>query len=132
MKIVILGCGRVGAHLATLLDREGHKVTILDINPNSFTRLPSSFNGTTLLGNGADKEMLETAGIREADAFIALTQEDNLNIMAAQMAKHLFNVPMAVCRVYDPLRSETFLSLGLETYSPTIILAQLIKEKVVG
>lgn len=130
MKIIIMGCGRVGARLAGLLAAEGHKVTILDINAYSFRRLPADFGGTALLGNGVDEDALKKAGIQEANAFIAVTQGDNRNIMAAQIAKHIFNVPRVLCRIYDPLRQELYETLGLETISPTKIFAQLLKEKL--
>ncbi len=104
MKVVIMGCGRVGAQLATLLEADGHTVTVLDKNASSFHRLPSNFSGTALLGNGVDEEALRRAGIEEADAFVAVTQGDNRNVMAAQIAKHVFNVPRVLCRIYDPLR----------------------------
>ena len=130
MKVVIMGCGRVGARLAGLLDIEGHGVTILDIDAYSFRRLPAEFGGTALVGNGIEEESLKKAGIEEADAFVALTQGDNRNIMAAQIAKHIFNVPRVLCRTYDPLRRELFASLGIETFSPTTIFAQMLKEKL--
>jgi len=130
MKIVIMGCGRVGAQLAGLLDAEGHAVTVLDIDSYSFRRLPPEFNGTALIGSGANEEMLKKAGIEEADIFVALTQGDNRNVMAAQIAKHIFNVPRVVCRIYDPLRQELYNTLGLETFSPTTIFAQMLKEKL--
>ena len=132
MKVVIMGCGRVGAQLASLLDREKHTVTILDTDAYSFRRLPPDFNGTALLGNGIDQEVLKRAGIEEADAFFALTQGDNRNVMAAQIAKHIFSVPRVVCRIYDPLRQELYSTLGLEAFSPTTIFAQMLKEKLVG
>ncbi|MBA7646992.1 hypothetical protein ES703_54760 [subsurface metagenome] len=130
MKIVIMGCGRVGAQLARLLDAEGHAVTVLDIDSYSFRRLPPEFNGTALIGSGANEETLKKAGIEEADIFVALTQGDNRNVMAAQIAKHIFNVPRVVCRIYDPLRQELYNTLGLETFSPTTIFAQMLKEKL--
>jgi len=130
MKIVIMGCGRVGAQLAGLLDAEGHAVTVLDIDSYSFRRLPPEFNGTALIGSGADEETLKKAGIEEADIFVALTQGDNRNVMAAQIAKHIFNVPRVVCRIYDPLRQELYNTLGLETFSPTTIFAQMLKGKL--
>jgi len=130
MKVVIMGCGRVGARLAGLLDSDGHSVTILDNDAYSFRRLPSDFNGTALVGNGLDQEALKRAGIEEADAFVVLTQGDNRNVMAAQIAKHIFNVPKVVCRIYDPLRQELYSTLGLETLSPTTIFAQMLKEKL--
>ncbi|HEY93147.1 MAG TPA: TrkA family potassium uptake protein [Dehalococcoidia bacterium] len=132
MKVVIMGCGRVGAQLAALLDAEGHLVTTLDTDAYSFRRLPPDFNGTALLGNGIDEEALIRAGIEEADAFVAVTQGDNRNVMAAQIAKHVFNVPRVICRIYDPLRQELYSTLGLEAFSPTTIFAQLLKEKLVS
>jgi len=130
MKIVIMGCGRVGAQLAGLLDTDGHEVTILDTDAYSFRRLAPTFGGTALIGNGVDEAALRRAGIEGADVFVALTQGDNRNVMAAQIAKHIFNVPRVICRIYDPLRQELYDTLGIEAFSPTTIFAQLIKEKI--
>ncbi len=130
MKIIIMGCGRVGARLATLLDSEEHQVTILDTNTYSFRRLPPTFNGTALVGNGLDEEALKKAGIEQADAFVVVTQGDNRNVMAAQIAKHIFNVPKVICRIYDPLRRDLYSTLGLEAISPTTVFAQILKEKL--
>jgi len=130
MKVVIMGCGRVGAQLAALLDSDGHSVTILDTDAYSFRRLPPNFSGTALVGNGTDEEALKRAGIEEADAFVTLTQGDNRNVMAAQIAKHIFGVPKVICRIYDPIRQELYNTLGLETFSPTTIFAQMLKEKL--
>ena len=127
-----MGCGRVGAQLAGLLAADGHTVTVLDNDAYSFRRLPPDFNGTALVGNGLDEEVLKRAGIEEADAFVVVTQGDNRNVMAAQMAKHIFNVPKVVCRIYDPLRQELYNTLGLETISPTTVFAQILKEKLEG
>jgi trk system potassium uptake protein TrkA len=132
MKVVIMGCGRVGAQLAVLLDAEGHTVTVLDTDAYSFRRLPPDFGGTALVGNGLDQEALKRAGIEEADAFVVVTQGDNRNVMAAQIAKHIFNVPRVICRIYDPLRQELYQTLGLEAISPTTVFAQLLKEKLGG
>lgn len=132
MKVVIMGCGRVGAQLAGLLDADGHAVTILDTDPYSFRRLPPDFKGTALVGNGIDEEALKKAGIKGADVFVALTQGDNRNVMAAQIAKHIFNVPRVICRIYDPLRQELYITLGVEAISPTTIFAQMLKEKLEG
>jgi trk system potassium uptake protein TrkA len=130
MKVVIMGCGRVGAQLAGLLDNDGHSVTILDTDAYSFRRLPPTFSGTALLGNGLNEEALKKAGIEEADAFVAVTQGDNRNVMASQIAKHIFNVPRVICRIYDPLRQELYSTLGLEAFSPTTIFAQILREKL--
>ena len=130
MKIVIMGCGRVGAQLAELLDADGHEVTILDTDAYSFRRLASTFGGSALIGNGIDEATLRRAGIEQADAFVALTQGDNRNVMAAQIAKHIFNVPRVISRIYDPLRRDIYETLGIEAFSPTTIFAQLVKEKI--
>ena len=130
MKVVIMGCGRVGAQLAGLLDADGHSVTILDTDAYSFRRLPPKFGGTALIGNGINEEALKKAGIEEADAFVAVTQGDNRNVMAAQIAKHIFNVPKVISRIYDPLRQELYSTLGLEAISPTTIFAQILKERL--
>ena len=132
MKIIIMGCGRVGAQLASLLDAEKHNVTVLDVDAHSFRRLPPAFGGTALLGDGTDEEMLKKAGVEGADAFVAVTQGDNRNVMAAQMAKHMFNVPKVICRIYDPLRKDIYEALGLEAISPTTVFAQLLKEKLLA
>jgi trk system potassium uptake protein TrkA len=132
MKILIMGCGRVGARLASLLDEDGHQVTVLDKDTYSFRRLPPSFSGTALFGNGTDEEALKKGGIEDVDIFVAVTQGDNRNVMACQVAKHIFKVPRVVCRIYDPLREEMYSALGLETISPTKIIAQLLREKIEG
>jgi len=103
------------------MSRAGHEVTILDINPSSFRRLDEDFSGTTMVGNGIDVDVLRRAGIERADAFAAATQGDNRNIMASQVARHIFRVPKVVSRIYDPLRQETFGFLGIEAISPTVM-----------
>ena len=127
-----MGCGRVGAQLAGLLATDGHSVTVLDNDAYSFRRLPPDFSGTALIGNGLDQEVLKRAGIEEADAFVVVTQGDNRNVMAAQIAKHIFNVPRVICRIYDPLRRDLYDTLGLEAISPTTVFAQILKEKLEG
>jgi len=125
-----MGCGRVGAQLAVSLDADGHQVTVMDNDSYSFRRLPPTFGGTALFGQGLNREALRKAGIEEADVFVALTQGDNRNVMSCQIAKHIFNVPRVMCRIYDPLREEMYSTLGLETISPTKVFAQLLKEKL--
>jgi trk system potassium uptake protein len=132
MQILIMGCGRTGAQLASMLDVEGHQITILDINDVSFRRLPPGFKGNALVGDGTNEDTLRKAGIENADAFVAVTQGDNRNIMAAQVAKYIFHVPKVLLRVYDPLRRELYNSLGLEAFSPTTIFAQLLKDNLVN
>jgi len=130
MKVVIMGCGRVGSQLASDMDADGHDVTILDIEDYSFRRLAPNFGGTALLGNGTEEDSLRRAGIEGADAFVAVTQGDNRNVMAAQISKHIFNVPKVICRIYDPLRQELYSTLGLEAFSPTTILTKMLRERL--
>lgn len=132
MKIVILGCGRVGATLATMMDHAGHTVTIIDASGDSFQRLDADFRGETVLGNGIDGEVLIRAGIKDADAFAAVTNGDNRNIMASQIAKEIFKVKKVVCRIYDPIRQSTYNELGLESISPTIVGAELLFGAITG
>jgi len=128
MFIIIMGCGRVGARVASQLSRSGHEVTILDLTEKAFSRLDPDFAGTTLVGNGLDVDVLRRAGIERADAFAAVTQGDNRNIMTSQVARHIFNVPKVVTRIYDPLRQETFELLGIEAISPTVLGADRFLE----
>jgi trk system potassium uptake protein TrkA len=130
MRIIIMGCGRTGAELAGLLDKEGHNVTVVDLLSYAFRRLPQGFKGSTLVGKGIDQDVLRRAGIEQADGFVAVTQGDNRNVMAAQIAKHIFNVPRVVCRLYDPLRAEFYTELGLFTFNPTSLGASLLKESL--
>lgn len=131
MRVVILGCGRVGSSLARMLDAEGHEVTIVDQNADQFRRLGPEFHGSALIGNGIDEDVLRRAGIEHADAFAATTNGDNTNIMTAQMAKHLFHVPHVIARLYDPIREETYRLLGLETFCPTTVGAKMMKDLIV-
>jgi trk system potassium uptake protein TrkA len=132
VRVVILGCGRVGAQLAHLLDQAGHAVTIIDSSNDSFQRLDSQFGGDKIQGNGTDEEVLRRAGIEQADAFAAVTNGDNRNIMASQIAKEIFHVKKVVCRIYDPIRQDIYKDLGLETFSPTIIGAEFLMHKLEG
>ena len=126
-----MGCGRVGSRLALQLVQEDHDVTIIDQSGSAFARLGENFPGTALIGNGIDEDMLKRAGIEEADAFCALTNGDNRNIMSAQMAQHVFNVPKVVCRIYDPIRYEVYKSLGLGSICPTVIGTDTVHEILV-
>jgi trk system potassium uptake protein TrkA len=125
-----MGCSRVGAQLAAMMDAEGHKVTVMDVDPFSFKRLPPTFNGTALVGNGLDEDSLKKAEIEQADVFVAVTQGDNRNVMACQIAKHIYKVPKVVCRIYDPIREEMYRDLGLHTVSPTKLVAKLLREQI--
>ena len=130
MRIMIMGCGRVGARLATIMDAEGHSVTILDTNPQAFSRLPHDFHGVPVTGDATNFDVLTQNGVERADVFVAVTQGDNRNIMASQIAKVMFKVPKVVTRIYDPIRQEIFTDLGLETYSPTTVVTRMIRESI--
>jgi trk system potassium uptake protein TrkA len=133
MRVVIMGCGRAGSRLAAELDREGHDVTTIDINEYQFARfLPESYGGRKIVGNGIDQDVLRRAGIEGADAFIAVTAGDNRNVMAAQVAKHIFGVQRVVCRIYDPIREEMYHKLGLRTISPTRVMTGLLKDALLA
>ncbi len=130
MKAVIMGCGRVGARVAGLLDHTGNKVTVIDTDSRAFRRLPAGFGGETIIGTGIDEDILRKAGIEHADAFIAVTNGDNRNIMASQVAKLIFNVPEVVCRIYDPVREDTYRRLGLTTVCPTTTISAIVLDHV--
>lgn len=131
MHVIIVGCGRVGAELAKLLAGEGHNVVVVDRNPASFERLGGTFNGLTIVGNGFDLSLLKEAGIEKADAFCALTNGDNTNLVSSQVAKRIFNVPKVIARVYDPQRARIYSALGLDIISGTILFAAMLRDKII-
>ena len=132
MRVVILGCGRVGSGMARSLAAQGHHVTVIDKDPDAFRRLGESFAGDVVRGLGIDADVLEEAGIRSADAFLAVTSGDNSNVMAAQMAKELYTVPKVLCRVYDPVRAHAYHQLGIQTICPTTVSLELFRRYLFG
>ena len=126
MRVIIVGCGRVGARVASELDQGGENVTVMDISPRAFTRLPASFKGETVRGNGTDEDTMRSAGADQADIVMTLTEGDNRNALAAQLAKHRFDVPRVIAKINDPLRGEAYRALGLETICRTIILGDAL------
>ena len=128
MRVVILGCGRVGAYLAKTLVADGHQVTVIDKDGAAFARLGPDFPGNLVTGTGIDEDVLREAGIERADALVAVTNGDNTNVMAAQVARETFGVRRVVCRIYDPWREQIYHELGLETICPTLWGAGRIKE----
>ncbi len=131
MYVIIVGCGRVGSELAKLLSNEGHDVVIIDKNQSSFDRLGGTFNGLMLVGNGFDLGLLKRAGIEKADAFCAVTNGDNTNLVSAQAAKKIFKVPKVIARVYDPQRAHVYAALGLDIISGTILFASMLRDKII-
>ena len=117
MHYVIMGCGRVGAELTVQLSKAGHSVTVVDKRQEAFDRLPPEFNAKTVVGVGFDREVLEEAGIREADGFMAVSNGDNSNIVSARIAREYFRVPNVVARIYDPRRAEIYERLNIPTVS---------------
>jgi trk system potassium uptake protein TrkA len=126
MRIIIVGCGRVGARVAAELDKRGEQVTVIDIRQPAFSRLPSSFGGETMRGNGTDEDVIRSAGAEQADLLMALTEGDNRNALAAQLGKHTFGIPRVIAKINDPLRGEAYRALGLETICRTIILGDAL------
>ena len=118
MKLIIIGCGGVGAGLAQTLSQRGHAVTMVDKDPVTFERLGSMFKGQTVLGGGLDREVLLQAGIERADGLAAVTGSDETNVVAARLARQVFRVPRVVARLYDPRKAEVYRRLGLQTINP--------------
>lgn len=115
MRVVIMGCGRVGSSLALAMQKRGHEVVIIDRNATAFARLGDSFTGTTVVGVGFDRDVLTRAGIEHADAFAAVSSGDNSNIIAARVARETFDVERVVARIYDARRAEVYERLGIPT-----------------
>jgi trk system potassium uptake protein TrkA len=127
MRYLIVGCGRVGSTLAKLLVAE-HDVVVVDENPAAFKRLGARFGGGVEVGTGIDYDVLKRAGAERADGFIAVTDGDNRNVMAALIAQRMFRIPKIVARIYDPPRGQLYRDLGIETVCPTTFGAQLIRD----
>ncbi len=128
MRIIIMGCGRVGEQLAHLLDEENHQVAVIDYDPRALARLGPNFKGQKITGVGFDREVLVKAGIEQADAFAATSSSDNANIVAARIAHNIFHVPRVVARLFDPQRAEIYRRLGMLTISSTTWGAERLRE----
>jgi trk system potassium uptake protein TrkA len=126
VNIVIVGCGRVGAGLAADLDTRGNQVTIIDLSTAAFERLPSTFAGEAIRGDGTDEDTLRRAGAGGADVFLALTEGDNRNVMAAQLAVEALGVQRVVAKVNDTVRAEAYADLGIATICRTELMAHAL------
>lgn len=126
MKVVIVGCGRVGALLAATFEAASHDVSIIDTSTTAFDRLPSSFRGTVIRGNGTDEAILRRAGAQDCDLFLSLTEGDNRNVMSAQLAAEVFGARKSVAKINDPVRAEAYAELGIATICRTSIMADTI------
>jgi trk system potassium uptake protein TrkA len=131
MRYLIVGCGRVGSALAKLLDADGHEVIVVDENAGAFKRLGQKFKGHVVVGTGIDYDVLKRAGASAADGFIAVTNGDNRNIMAALIAQRMFKIKRIVARIYDPPRGQMYRELGVQTVCPTTVGAKLIRDVLI-
>lgn len=130
MYVIIMGCGRLGAELAMILEKDGHEVAVLDIDKYAFDHLTPEFRGRKILGDGTDQDTLRRAGAERADAFVAATRGDNRNALAAQVAQYVFQIGRVASVIFDPMREEVYRSLGLRTINPTKLEAQLLRESI--
>ena len=128
MKIMIIGCGRMGAGLALSLTRSGHQVTVIDNDPAAFERLEPAFRGRTLEGEALGREVLIPGGIEQVDALAALTPNDSINLVVARLAREMFKVPKVIARMYDPSQSEIYRRLGVQTISTVSLSIQRLSE----
>jgi trk system potassium uptake protein TrkA len=126
MNVVIVGCGRVGATLAADLDARGNRVTILDLKTNAFERLPATFGGNAVRGDGTDEDTLRRSGLDEADVFLTLTEGDNRNVMAAQLAVEAFGVKRVAAKINDPVRASAYAELGIATICRTDLMTHAL------
>ncbi len=126
MNVVIVGCGRVGATLAGDLDAKGHRVTIVDISTRAFERLPATFGGSAVRGDGTDEDTLRRIGAAEADVFLALTEGDNRNVMAAQLATEVLEVKQVVAKINDVVRAKAYAELGIATVCRTDLMTHAL------
>ena len=128
----MVGCGRVGQQLVKDFTRDGHTVSVVDRDPSAFARVPDDFPAQLIIGTGMDEDVLGSAGIEAADSFVAVTEDDNTNIMAAEIAHVIYKVPRVVVRIYDPERAEIYGGFGLDVICPTLAVARLIEERVLS
>jgi trk system potassium uptake protein TrkA len=128
MRAVIVGCGRVGADLADELDRAGWQVLIIDMSSAAFDRLPTTFTGTALRGDGTDEDILRHAGAEGADLFLAMTEGDNRNVMAAQLGVEVLGARQTVAKINDPVRAEAYAHLGIATLCRTNLMTSAVLE----
>ncbi len=132
LYIVIVGCGRLGSGLANQLSRIGHSVVVIDSDEDTFEGLSSDFSGFRIVGDATQLAVLKQAKLKDADIFFATTHGDNVNLMVAQVARKLFNVPQVLARVFDPRREQVYNQLGIETICPTSLASEIFMLAVAG
>jgi trk system potassium uptake protein len=128
MKVVIFGCGRTGSSVALQLNSRGHEVTIIEQNPSALRRLGSEHNCKIVIGSGLDDDVLEQAGVNEADVFFALTRGDNSNIMSGQIVRMKYKCTKVCIKVADPLRAEVYRKLGYFCITPSALAAGMMRD----
>lgn len=132
MNIIVVGCGRVGASLAVVLDTPENEVSIVDIDPSSFARLNGEFEGRKVVGQGFDEDVLLAAGIEDCDAFAAVTSQDNVNLMVSEVARRLYKVPHVITRLINPERLDLYRQLGLDHVCDTELVAENMAAKILA
>jgi trk system potassium uptake protein TrkA len=126
VRTIIVGCGRVGAELAGSLARAGHEVTVIDISSQAFNRLNGDFPGQAIRGDGTDEDVLRRLGAGDADYFFALTEGDNRNALAAQLARDTLRIPHVIAKINDPVRAEAYRAMGLAVICRTTIMVDML------
>ena len=129
-NIIVVGCGRVGSQLASMLSENDNNVSVIDGNPAAFDNLGGSFNGTTIEGVGFDEDTLLRAGVETADCLAAVTSRDNANLMAAEVASRIYRVPHVITRLYNPGHERTYEQLGLDYVCGTSLVAEEVFAKI--
>ena len=131
-NVIVVGCGRVGSQLANMLSDNGNNVCVVDRNPDAFSNLGRNFNGSTVQGVGFDVDVLQRAGVEECDVLAAVTQLDNANLMCAEVASRLFDVPHVIARLYNPDHERAYMQLGIDYVCGTSLVAEDVFSKVVA
>jgi trk system potassium uptake protein len=132
MKVVILGCGRLGSRIAAKMIKEGHSVIAVDKDPAALSSLGKEFAGKVMQGDGTDMAIYEGVLAEKTDIFLSLTNSDNTNIMAAEIASQKYKAGKAIARVSDPVRAKAFEELGIETFCPTVLSEKKIGRMISG
>lgn len=132
MQIIVVGCGKVGSRFAQMMSEEGHDIVVVDNNSENLKMLGPNFNGLTVLGVPIDEDVLKQAGIESADGLAAVTPDDNINMMACQIAKEIFKVPRIFARIQDPVREQVYYQFGVHTVCPTNMAVQEFRSLMMG
>lgn len=132
MHIIVVGCGKVGAKFSQVMSQNGNDIVVIDNDAKNFDSLDLNFSGLTVLGVPIDEDVLKMAGIETADCLVAVTPDDNINMMACQVAKEIFKVPLVFARIQDPVREEVFFQFGVQTICPTNMAVDELKSLING